>query len=93
MHEDFDKYYKSRNQGKCIKFCVQMCTALIQAKFSKTNTKLLDLSGTQALVLLAFNSIDNRNGESLTLESIVETTGLQLPELKKQLISLSMLEH
>lgn len=32
-----------------------MCTALIQAKFKPKNIKLLDLSGTQALILLAFN--------------------------------------
>lgn len=55
IQDDFDMYYKNRNQGKCIKYCIQMCTALVQAKFKAKNVKLLDLSGTQALVLLAFN--------------------------------------
>ena len=46
IQDDFDTYYKNRNQGKCIKYCIQMCTALIQAKFKPKNIKLLDLSGT-----------------------------------------------
>ena len=90
--EEFEKYYKSRNQGKCIKFCIQMCTCLMEAKINPKTTKLFDLSGTQAVVLLAFNSLP-ASAPTLSFEQLIEITGLDAPELKKQLISLSMLEH
>lgn len=45
MQSDFERYYKEVNKGKCIKFSIQMCTALLQAKFSPKNVKLLDISG------------------------------------------------
>lgn len=60
-HETFETYYKSRNQGKCIRYCVQMCTALIQASFSKISVKLLDLGGIQAIILLTFNDLPADN--------------------------------
>lgn len=34
-----------------------MCTSLIQANFSKASVKLLELSGIQAVVLMAFNDL------------------------------------
>ena len=46
IHNDFNDFYKNGNQGKQIKYCIQMCTALIQAKFSAGNVKLFDVSGT-----------------------------------------------
>ena len=84
MHSDFDMYYRNINKAKKINFCIHMCTALIQAKFSEKNVKLLDLSGTQAVVLLAFN-----DGE-ISVSSLQEITGLEDNELKKALISLSI---
>ena len=67
-----------------------MCTSLIEAKFNKTTTKLLELGGVQAVVLLAFN--DSAHQE-LSFEQLLGLTGLDAAELRKQLISLSMLEH
>lgn len=88
----FETYYKSRNQGKCIKYCIQMCTSLIQANFSKSSVKLLELSGIQAIVLLAFNDLEQGQQE-LSFQQLKDLTGLEGPELRKQLISLSMSEH
>ena len=34
-----------------------MCTCLIEAKINPKTTKLFDLSGTQAIILLAFNEL------------------------------------
>ena len=61
-----------------------MCTALVQAKFTDKNVKLLDLSGTQAVVLLAFNE------GPVAVTELQEITGLSDTELKKALISLSI---
>lgn len=111
IQDDFDTYYKNRNQGKCIRYCIQMCTALVEAKFKPKNVKLLDLSGTQALVLLAFNdakrimvqeaekegkdatAVAEGSDRILSFEQLLSATGLDEEELRKQLISLSMLEH
>lgn len=57
MLDNFEKFYKEVNKGKCLKFCIQMSTAIIDAKFSKSSQKILDISGSQALVLLAFNQL------------------------------------
>ena len=38
-----------------------MCTCLMEAKINAKTTKLLDLSGTQAVILLAFNELDVNN--------------------------------
>lgn len=64
----------------------------MEAKINPKTTKLFDLSGTQAVVLLAFNSLPVST-PSLSFEKLLEITGLEASELKKQLISLSMLEH
>jgi hypothetical protein len=45
MHSDFEEYYKSRNQGKCIKFVFGMSKSVMQATFGPKNVKLLELSG------------------------------------------------
>lgn len=81
-----------------------MCTALVKATFKPKNIKLLDLSGTQALVLLAFNDAKrlmeaqeeppkNPDDRILSFDQLQSATGLDDEELRKQLISLSMLEH
>ena len=64
----------------------------MEAKINQKTTKLFDLSGTQAVVLLAFNGL-SASAPTLSFEQLIEVTGLDAPELKKQLISLSMLEH
>ena len=52
---DFEAYYTGKNKGKCLQWNIQMGTCLIQANFSSHQVKLLDMSCSQALVLLAFN--------------------------------------
>ena len=65
-----------------------MATCLIQANFSSNSVKQLEVSGLQALVLLAFNKNDH-----LTYQQLLEETGLVDKELNVQLISLAMMEH
>jgi len=65
-----------------------MGTALVNARFTPENVKLLDMSCSQALILLAFN--DN---ESLSYAQIKEITGLSENEVKRQLVALTMADH
>jgi hypothetical protein len=53
-----------------------MCTAVIQAKFAKNNVKIFDLSGSQAIVLLAFNELKPEDEDCLSIEKLTEITGL-----------------
>jgi hypothetical protein len=50
--------------------------------------KLLDMSCSQALILLAFNDVPR-----LTCTKLGEITGLTEAELKRQLVSLTIAEH
>jgi len=92
IQKDFEHYYKSRHNGKMLTFCTQMATALIFAKFTPTakanQVKQLEVSGLQALVLLAFNEQAVYTYEELRIK-----TGLTEQELNIQLISLACLEH
>jgi hypothetical protein len=64
----------------------------MEAKINAKTTKLFDLSGTQAVILLAFNELDVSD-PFITFDKLQEVSELDPAELKKQLISLSMLEH
>ncbi len=55
FQKDFEAYYTGKYKGKCLQWNIQMGTCLIQANFSSNQVKLLDMSCSQALVLLAFN--------------------------------------
>ena len=58
VQADFTKYYLSRHQGKILNFVPQMSTSLIFAKFDLAKpglVKQLEMSGMQAICLLAFN--------------------------------------
>ena len=46
------------------------------------------MSGSQALILLLFNQ-----NEKITCKEIIEQTGLSDGEVKRQLVSLTLLEH
>mmetsp|Transcript_3552 Transcript_3552/g.6045 ORF Transcript_3552/g.6045 Transcript_3552/m.6045 type:complete len:227 (-) Transcript_3552:384-1064(-) len=122
MQDDFERYYKEVNKGKCIKYCIQMCTAVVEAKFGPKNSKLLDISGTQALVLLAFNEVASKKAveeaeiaskekeveekeeperpeqlenarRSLSIEQLMEMTGLKEEALKEAIVSLSTFQY
>ena len=70
-----------------------MCTAVINAKFNPKSHKILDLSGGQAVVLLAFNEVQEEEDKSLSIEKLLDMTGFEFEELAKQVLSLSMAEH
>jgi len=55
-----------------------MGTCLLQANFSPQQVKLLDMSTSQALVLLAFN-----DSEELTFDKLRSITGLSQEEMKR----------
>ena len=74
-----------------IKYCIQMCTAQIEARFGPNNIKLLELSGIQAIVLLSFN--DLTGDKQMSLQELIDKTGLESSELRKTVISLSMVEN
>ena len=84
-------YYLNRHQGKRLGFVPQMSTALIYATFDPSKpkmTKQLEVSGMQAICLLAFNE-----AEEYSHTELKEKTGFNDQELNLQLISLSQLEH
>jgi len=88
LQTDFEGYYKSRFQGRCLSWCVQMGTCSLEARFSEKIVKTLELSCAQAVILLNFNQY-----EKIGYEQMQDLTGMSEDELKKQLISLSLMEH
>ena len=52
-----------------------MCTAVLNAKFNPKSHKILDLSGGQAIVLLAFNEVQGEEDKSLSIEQLLDVTG------------------
>lgn len=85
---NFEQYYRKRHQGKCISFATHMATCLLIGRFNERTVKQIEVSGLQALVLLAFN-----NKNRLSYEDLEQITGLQDKELNIQLISLATMEH
>ena len=52
-----------------------MCTAVMNAKFNPKSHKILDLSGGQSIVLLAFNEVQGEEDKSLSIEQLLDVTG------------------
>lgn len=65
-----------------------MGSALLVGNFAVRNTKQLEVSCTQALVLLAFNE-----KEEYKYNELLQKTGFTEVELNKQLISMACLQH
>lgn len=76
------------HKGRCLQWNITLGSALVQGTFGADNVRLFDVSGTQAIILLAFN-----NAQRLSYSEIKEATGLSDNELKRQLVSLSLSEH
>ena len=55
LQEDFEKFYLAKHKGKCLTWNIQMGTCMIQANFNPKQVKLLDMSCSQAIILLSFN--------------------------------------
>eukprot|EP00347_Sterkiella_histriomuscorum_P013206 403365600 len=88
IQSEFETYYKSRQQGKCLTWCIQMGTSLVQAKFGEGNVKMLDVSCSQALLLLCFN-----NHTQISYKELQDMTSLSEQEFKRQFLSLTLPEH
>jgi len=78
MQADFEKFYVAKHKGRCLSWNIQMGTCLIQANFNQQQVKLLDMSCSQAIILLAFNDMPR-----LSCTQIAEMTGLTEAELKR----------
>lgn len=88
IQETFTQYYVGRHSGRCLQWCIQMGTCVIQGRFNEGVTRQMEMSAPQAVVLMQFAS-----KECLSFDQLKESTGLEADELKKQLVSLVCMEH
>ncbi|CDW79762.1 cullin 4 [Stylonychia lemnae] len=87
IQQDFETYYKSRQQGKCLTWCIQMGTCDVKSRFSNQDT-IMEVSCSQSLILLCFNDKDQINFQELK-----DKTGLSEVEFQRQFLSLTLPEH
>lgn len=81
--EVFKKYYLSNHNGRRLTWQTNMGTADLKAFFNKRHE--LSVSTYQMVILLLFN-----NQPSFTFAEMREATGIPVPELKRNLLSLSI---
>jgi len=82
--EAFKKFYMSNHSGRRLTWQTNMGTAELRGYFSGRKHEL-SVSTYQMCILLLFN-----NAESLTYKDIREATDIPIPDLKRNLLSLSI---
>jgi len=85
--EVFKKYYLSNHNGRRLTWQTNMGTGDIRAMF-KGKRHELSVSTYQMVILLLFN-----NQESYTFAEMQEATGIPAPELRRNLLSLSLAKY
>jgi len=85
--EVFKKYYLSNHNGRRLTWQTNMGTGDIRAMF-KGKRHELSVSTYQMVILLLFN-----NQEAHTCAEIQEATGIPAPELRRNLLSLSLAKY
>lgn len=84
--ERFDTFYKNKHTGRVLSWKQALAHCVLKAKFPKGAKELL-VSGYQAVVLMAFNSVPDDG--FLAYEQISKTTGLKNSDLGRTLQSLA----
>jgi cullin 3 len=85
--EVFKKYYLSNHNGRRLTWQTNMGTGDLRAKF-KGKRHELSVSTYQMVILLLFNSQDAH-----TFSEMREATGIPVPELRRNLLSLSLSKY
>lgn len=83
--EVFNKFYLSKHNGKTLKWQNALSYCVLKANFIQ-GKKELSVSLFQTIILYLFNDVID--GGELSFRDIQANTGLAIPELKKNLLSL-----
>ncbi|KAL6049859.1 Cullin-3A isoform A [Balamuthia mandrillaris] len=85
--EVFKKFYLSHHNGRRLTWQTNMGTADLKAFFGTKKHELM-VSTYQMVILLLFNTAD-----TLTFKEIRDATGIPIPDLKRNLLSLSLAKY
>ncbi|KAK0621493.1 Cullin [Bombardia bombarda] len=84
----FDSYYKSKHTGRRLTWKHNLAHCVVRARFDRGPKELL-VSSFQAVVLVLFNEVENKDGGVLSFDQILQATGMADAELQRTLQSLA----